>query len=64
MSAPDVLGCHEIAVRLGVSRSWANQLVRLKTFPDPVAHLAIGRIWDAEDVEAWIREHRPKGARD
>ena len=29
-----------------------------KGFPDPVATLAMGNVWRAEDVEKWIAEHR------
>lgn len=44
---------------LGVSRTRAYQITNSKTFPDPVAVLSVGRIWRTEDVERWIKEHRP-----
>ena len=44
---------------LGVSRTRAYQITNSKTFPDPVAVLSVGRIWRAEDVERWIKTHRP-----
>ena len=59
MSAPKVLGVQEIADRLGVGRGRVEQLAREPGFPEPT-RLALGRVWSAEDVEAWIREHRPE----
>jgi prophage regulatory protein len=56
----DLMGVYEIAVRLGVSRSRASQIVLEKGFPDPAARLAMGVIWEAADVEAWIATHRPQ----
>ena len=44
---------------LGVSRTRAYQITNSKSFPDPLATLSVGRIWRAEDVERWIRDHRP-----
>ena len=54
-----VMGAQEVAIRLGVTRQRAYQLTREKGFPDPVAQLAMGKVWDAGDVEEWIRRHRP-----
>ncbi len=34
-------------------------LIGQKGFPDPVYELAMGRIWLASDVEAWIAANRP-----
>jgi prophage regulatory protein len=58
-----VVGAAELAERLGVSKSRVHQIVNHKNFPDPYAELRIGRVWLAEDVEAWISEHRPGSAR-
>ena len=63
MAAPDVLGIHEIGIRLGVGRSRASQLVNEPDFPEP-ARLIMGRVWDRADVERWIAEHRPETERD
>lgn len=52
------MGTWEIAERLGLSRSRTNQLVREKGFPDPVAVLKAGMIWEVDDVEAWIAKRR------
>ena len=54
-----LVGTQEIRQRLGiVSRQRVNQIVGRSDFPTPLAVLAHGRIWDADKVDAWIREHR------
>ncbi len=53
------MGAAEIADRLGVVRQRVYQLVNRKGFPDPIAALSMGQVWLADDVEAWIIEHRP-----
>ncbi|OHV41876.1 MULTISPECIES: helix-turn-helix transcriptional regulator [Pseudofrankia] len=54
------MGAAEVGKRLGVSRQRVSQIAGSDpTFPKPVADLAAGRIWRAEDVERWIAEHRP-----
>lgn len=35
-----------------------------RDFPPPRWELAMGNIWWADDVEAWIRERRPELAED
>lgn len=50
----------EIRKRLGgISRQRVYSITTHRNFPEPVAELAAGKIWLAEDVERWIREHRP-----
>lgn len=58
MAAPKVMGLHEIAERLGVSKSYARELAGRKGFPDPI-RLHMGLVWSAADVEAWIAKNRP-----
>ena len=53
-----LIGTAEIADMLGVSRQRVYQITSRPDFPQPVARLAI-RVWDAEQVTAWIAEHRP-----
>ena len=54
-----LMGAHEVRVRLGgVSRQRAYQITSRKDFPEPVADLAQGKVWAAEDVEAWMKIHR------
>jgi predicted DNA-binding transcriptional regulator AlpA len=59
-----LMGAWEIQQRLGVSRQRTNQIVNRKGFPDPYQTLRMGSVWDAELVEAWIREHRKEIAED
>ncbi len=56
-----LVGAHEIRVRLGgISRQRVYQITSRSDFPRPVADLAQGKIWLADDVEAWIlRRGRP-----
>jgi predicted DNA-binding transcriptional regulator AlpA len=55
-----LLGTHEIRIRLGgISRQRAHQITTTETFPKPVATLMLGKVWRADDVEAWIRRYRP-----
>lgn len=53
------MGAAEIQVRLRISRQRTYQLVNRRDFPAPMATLAMGQVWDAADVEAWIRAKRP-----
>jgi prophage regulatory protein len=52
-----LVGTHQIRDMLGVSRSYAAQIVNRKGFPDPVGRLGKAQIWLADDVEAWAHEH-------
>ncbi|MEH1013038.1 hypothetical protein V6U90_07995 [Micromonospora sp. CPCC 206060] len=44
----------------GVSRTRATEIVRRPGFPEPVDVVGNGRmrIWNRDEVLAWIREHR------
>lgn len=55
-----LMGAKEIGDRLGVGRSRAHAITRDRDFPAPYATLAMGSVWDARDVEEWIRAHRPE----
>jgi predicted DNA-binding transcriptional regulator AlpA len=52
-------GSQELQERLGVSRTRVRQLTALPSFPAPIDVIAAGKVWDAAEVERWIREHRP-----
>lgn len=52
----DLVGTAEIADLLGVSRQRVHQLVSRADFPEPVAKLAAGIIWNRLDVERWARD--------
>lgn len=54
-----LMGAAEIQERLGVSRRWAYTLITRYDFPRPYQTLRMGSVWDADDIEAWIRIHRP-----
>jgi hypothetical protein len=54
-----LMGSREIEKRLGVSRQRVNQLTNRPDWPEPYDELAMGKVWRIEDIEAWIREHRP-----
>jgi prophage regulatory protein len=58
------MGQQEIRDRLGYSRQHTATLLNTKGFPDPAYELAMGRIWLAADVEAWITANRPALAED
>lgn len=51
-----LVGIREIAQLISVSRQRADQIARSKGFPEPVAELASGRIWDRSAVVHWARE--------
>lgn len=53
----NLAGLHEVAEMLGVSRQRADQLVRQRDFPKPVAELRGGRIWRVGDIEKWKEKH-------
>lgn len=54
-----LMGMAEIAERLRLSRERASQLANRRDFPEPAAKLKMGQVWLADDVDEWVREHRP-----
>ena len=64
MAKIKLMGTAEIGQRLGVGRSRAHAITRDRTFPAPYQTLTMGSVWDANDVEAWIREYRKELADD
>lgn len=64
----DLMGTHEIAELLGVSRQRVDELARTDdAFPEPAARLKAGRVWNRADVERWAAGRRgrvPGGASD
>ena len=54
------MGASEIGKRLGVGRNRVYQITRDRDFPAPYQTLTMGSIWQVEDVETWIRAHRPE----
>lgn len=61
MKAIRIIGAHEIRIRLGgVSRQRVYQITNRPDFPKPLADLAQGKVWLADDIDAWIASHRPE----
>ena len=54
----DVMAMAEIAAFLGVSRQRANTLAERADFPQPIAHLTVGRVWATPDIRAWAEKRR------
>ena len=53
-----LMSMKETAALLGVSRQRLAKLLEAhEDFPEPVATLAVGRIWKQRDVERWARKH-------
>jgi predicted DNA-binding transcriptional regulator AlpA len=50
-----LVGTHEIAQMLGVSRQRVFQLTAKDDFPRPTAELAMGQVWLREDVVKWAQ---------
>jgi prophage regulatory protein len=54
------MGAAEIRRRLGgISRRRVYQLTQRPDWPAPYDELVQGKVWRREDVEAWIKQHRP-----
>ncbi|MEU8156619.1 hypothetical protein AB0B94_23405 [Micromonospora sp. NPDC048986] len=57
----DLVGVAEIRAMLGnVSRQRASVIANQRNFREPVAVLAMGKVWRKSDVEAWLEKHRPE----
>jgi predicted DNA-binding transcriptional regulator AlpA len=52
-------GLAEVAELLGVNKRSASRYVRRPDFPEPLARLASGPIWAADEIEAWGAENGP-----
>jgi predicted DNA-binding transcriptional regulator AlpA len=59
-----LMGAAEIQRRLGLGRNRVFQITSNRNFPAPYAVLTMGSVWAADDVEAWIQQHRPELAED
>lgn len=62
---PRLGGISEISERTGRPRpvvcNWADRATR--GFPQAVATLKSGRVWDMDEVEAWLRRHPEMSAK-
>ncbi|MCU1675966.1 MAG: phage transcriptional regulator, AlpA [Frankiales bacterium] len=52
---PPVVAMAELIEALGLSKSRVVQLIALPDFPDPVAVLGVGKIWDYADIQAYAK---------
>jgi predicted DNA-binding transcriptional regulator AlpA len=59
MSPQRLAGLAEVAELLGVTKRSASRYTRRPDFPEPLARLSSGPIWNAAEVEAWGGEHGP-----
>lgn len=60
---PELAGSQEVAQILGVSRQQLRNLIARGDFPEPVAQLACGPVWLADNVRAYVRPLRGKWLR-
>jgi len=51
-----LLGAKELEGLLGVSRQRVQQLVTGADFPEPLAVLAMGKVWREQDVLRWAEQ--------
>ena len=57
---PRIAGVSEAAAILGWDKRRVMTYVRRGSFPEPFAHLASGRVWRREDVEAFAASKRTR----
>lgn len=57
----ELVGPKEVADMLGVSRQRVSQLAKQRGFPEPVAVLRAGKIWDADEIRAWAERRERRG---
>jgi len=56
----NLVGLHEVSLMAGVSRqAISNWMVRKSDFPQPLASLASGPVWQAETIQAWLANQMP-----
>jgi predicted DNA-binding transcriptional regulator AlpA len=59
MPDTELAGLAEVAHLIGVSKRSASRYTRQSDFPEPLARLAAGPIWDAAEVREWAIRRRP-----
>jgi hypothetical protein len=62
-NTPDLVGVAELAELCGVTRQRASALARSNGFPEPLAELASGPVWDLRMVERFVRQWPRKTGR-
>jgi hypothetical protein len=58
MHGAHLLGFHELADTFGISKQNTRKHVAKPDFPLPVARLACGPVWSADDVAAYLERRR------
>jgi predicted DNA-binding transcriptional regulator AlpA len=53
MAERELWGVAEIAKGLGLKRAGVYYHINRPGFPEPVARLAMGSVWDAQEVREW-----------
>lgn len=53
-----LMGRAEIGRALGVGYTRTREIIKRPGFPRPIKRLTGMLIWDGDQVEAWIAEHR------
>jgi prophage regulatory protein len=53
----ELVGPAELLELLGVGRTRLVQLTQRSDFPEPVAELVMGKIWELSSVRAWAEQH-------
>lgn len=61
--AEELVSVAEIAEMLDVARNSAWRWTQRPDFPEPIARLAVGPIWQKRDIEAWASESLPRRGR-
>jgi hypothetical protein len=56
MDGSRLCGSAELQLMLGVSRQRITQLTADPGFPEPVAELRMGKVWDLRDVQGWAKQ--------
>lgn len=60
MAAVELVGLAEVAELLEVTKRTAITYSRRPDFPDALARLAAGPVWNRRDVLRWAKTNRPK----
>jgi len=63
MADRPLAGLAEIATAAGVTKRTASRYTIRTDFPQPISVLAMGPVWDLEQVNTWLRSsaRRPPG---
>jgi hypothetical protein len=60
MHGAHLLGFHELAAAIGISKQNTRKHVRKPDFPPPMARLACGPVWAEKDVAGYLEQRRQR----